>query len=73
VDEVRTVIDVENEKCDAKVQELIDLRESNYDKYDAKLGIWHARDRKIHAGLQGLEDALHGASLLPLFCFCSFA
>jgi hypothetical protein len=28
---------------------------------------------KIHAGLQGLEDALLGAYLLPLFCFRSFA
>jgi hypothetical protein len=73
VDEVRTVIDNENEKWDAKVRELIDLRESDYDKYDAKLGVWRARDRKIHVGLQGLEDALHGASLLPLFRFHSFA
>jgi hypothetical protein len=73
VDALCMAQDIENEKCDAKVEELIDLQESDYDKYDAELGVWHARNRKIHAGLQGMEDALNGASLLLLFCFHSFA
>jgi hypothetical protein len=64
VDELRTAQDAKNEKRNAKVQELIDLWESDYDKYNAELGVWCACDRKIHAGLQGLEDALHGMPLL---------
>jgi hypothetical protein len=51
----------------------MDHRESDYDKHAAELGVWHTRDCKIHAGLQGLEYTLYGASLLPLFRFRSFA
>jgi hypothetical protein len=73
VDELRAAQDAENKKRDAKVQELVDHRESDFEKYDAELGVWRARDRKIHTGLQGMEDALHGSSLLPLRCFRSIA
>jgi hypothetical protein len=72
VDELRAAQDTENENHDAKVRELMDLRESDFNKYDAELGVWCAQDRKIHAGLQGLEDALLGASLLLPFFFRSF-
>jgi hypothetical protein len=48
VDELCVVQDAENKKRD-----LVDRRESDFEKYDAELGVWHARDCKIHAGLQG--------------------
>jgi hypothetical protein len=69
VDELRMVQNVKNEKRDAKVQELMDHRESDFEKYDAELGVWHAPDRKIHAGLQGLEDA---SLVRPFFRFSAF-
>jgi hypothetical protein len=73
VDELRASQGVELEKRGAKIQKLTDLREINCDRYAAELGIWRAWDRKFHAGLQGLEHALHGAFLLPLIHFHSFA
>jgi hypothetical protein len=39
VDELRAAQNVENEKRDAKVQELMDHRESDFEKYDAKFGV----------------------------------
>jgi hypothetical protein len=51
VEKLRAAQDAGNEKRDTKVRELIDLRESDYEKYDVELGVWRARDCKIHAGL----------------------
>jgi hypothetical protein len=51
VDELRTVQDAKNKKRDAKVKNLMDIWESDYDKHSAEPGVWRARDRKIHAGL----------------------
>jgi hypothetical protein len=36
------------------------------------LNVWRAQDRKLHSGLLGLEDALHGTLLPPLPSPCSF-
>jgi hypothetical protein len=72
VDELCTSQGVEINKRDAEIRKLADLRELNCDKHAADLGIWRARDRKFHAGLQGLEHALHGVFPLPLLHFCSF-
>jgi hypothetical protein len=73
VDELRTSQGVEIEKRDAEIQKLAALRELDHDKHAAKLSIWRARDRKLHAGLQGLEHALHGAFPPPFLHFHSFA
>jgi hypothetical protein len=73
VDELCPSQDIELEKRDAKVQRLSDLRESDHGRHAAELGVWCARDRKLHAGLQGPEHALHDAFLLPLLHFCSFS
>jgi hypothetical protein len=51
VEELRVAQDAKNEKRNTKVQELIDLQESEYEKYDAELGGWRARDHKIRIGL----------------------
>jgi hypothetical protein len=73
VDEFHALQDAELNKRDAKAQRLSDLRKSDHDRHAAKLGVWRARDRKFHASLQGLDHAFHGASLLSLLHFCSFA
>jgi hypothetical protein len=73
VDELRTLQGVEIEKHDAKIRKLADLWELDYDKHAAELSVWHARDRKICTGLQGLEHALHGAFPPPLLHFHSFS
>jgi hypothetical protein len=72
VDELRTSQGVEIEKCDVEICKLVALRGLDDDKHAAELSIWRARDRKLHAGLQGLEHALRGAFPSPLLCFCSF-
>jgi hypothetical protein len=73
VDELRTSQGVEIEKHDAEIRKLADLWELDYDKHAAELSVWRARDRKLHAGLRGLEHALHGAFPPPLLHFHSFA
>jgi hypothetical protein len=60
VDELLTSQGAEIEKRDAEIRKLADLREVDYDRHAAELGVWHVRDRKLHAGLQGLEHALDG-------------
>jgi hypothetical protein len=72
VDELRTSQDAEIEKRNTEIRELAVLRKFDCDRYVAELVLWRARDRKIHAGLQGLEHALHGVFPLPLLHFCSF-
>jgi hypothetical protein len=42
VEKLHAAQDTENKKCDAKVEDLVDLRQCDYEKYDAKLGIWRA-------------------------------
>jgi hypothetical protein len=66
VDELRTSQGVEIEKCDIEIRKLAGLRELDYDRHATELGVWHARDRRLHADLQGLEHALHGAFPPPL-------
>jgi hypothetical protein len=51
VEKLHAAQDAKNEKHGTKVWELIDLWESDYEKYDAELGVLCARDRKTHAGL----------------------
>jgi hypothetical protein len=72
VDELRTSLGIDIENRDAKISKLVALRGLDDEKHEAKLSVWRARDRKLHAGLQGLEDTLHGVFPSPLLCFCSF-
>jgi hypothetical protein len=72
VDELRTSQGIEIEKRDAEIRKLVSLRELDDDKHAAELSVWRARDRKLHAGLQGLEHALRGAFPSPLLRLCSF-
>jgi hypothetical protein len=39
VDELRTVQDAKNKRCNAKVQELVDLQKSDYKRHGAELSI----------------------------------
>jgi hypothetical protein len=72
VDKLRASLEAKVESRDAKINELESLRELDNKRHDNDLSIWRARDRKLHSGLLGLEDALHGM-LLPLFpSLCSF-
>jgi hypothetical protein len=73
VDELRTSQGIEIRKRNAEIRELANLWKFDCDRHAAELGIWHARDRKFHASLQGLEHAPHGVFTLLLFQFCSFA
>jgi hypothetical protein len=73
VDELRTSLGFDIENRDTKISELVTLQGLVTEKHEAELSIWCARDRKLHAGLQGLEDALHGAFPPPLLRFRSFA
>jgi hypothetical protein len=57
---------------DAKIDELESLRRLDGKQHDNELGLWRARDRKLHSGLLGLEDALHGTLPSPLPSFRSF-
>jgi hypothetical protein len=60
VDELRTSLDAKVESRDAKINELESLRKLDGEQHDKELSLWRARDRKLHSGLLGLEDALHG-------------
>jgi hypothetical protein len=72
VDELRTSLGVDVENRDAKIGELETLQRLDDEKHEAELSIWHVQDRKLHSGLQGLEDALHGVFPSPLLHFRSF-
>jgi hypothetical protein len=72
VDELRASLGAKVESRDAKIDELETLRRLDGEQHDKELGLWRARDRKLHAGLLGLEDALHGALPSPLPSFRSF-
>jgi hypothetical protein len=72
VDELRTSLDTKVESRDAKINELESLPKLDGEQHDKELSLWHARDRKLHSGLLGLEDALHGTLPSPLPSFRSF-
>jgi hypothetical protein len=72
VDELHTSLGIDIESRDAKIRELVTLRGLDNEKHEAELIVWHVQDRKLHAGLQGLEDALCGAFPSSLLRFRSF-
>jgi hypothetical protein len=72
VDELRMSLDAKVKNRDAKIDELESLQKLDGEQHDQELGVWHARDRKLHSGLLGLEDALHGMLPPPLPSFGSF-
>jgi hypothetical protein len=72
VDKLRVSLEAKVKSRDAKIDELESLRELDGKQHDNELGLWHARDRKLHSGLLGLEDALHGTLPSPLPSFRSF-
>jgi hypothetical protein len=69
VDELRVSLETKVKSRDAKIDELESLRKLDGEQHENELGLWRARDHKLHSGLLGLEDALHGTlpSLLPNF------
>jgi hypothetical protein len=78
VDELRVSLETKVKSLDAKIDKLESLRKLDGEQHDNELSLWRARDRKLHSGLLGLEDALHGSFLLrsltfaPLCCFLTF-
>jgi hypothetical protein len=72
VDELRTSLDAKVKSSDAKIDELESLRKLDGEQHDKELSLWRARDRKLHSGLLGLEDALHGTLPSLLLSFRSF-
>jgi hypothetical protein len=72
VDELCASLGANVESHDAKIGELETLRRLDDEKHEAELGLWRARDCKLHSSLQGLEDALHDVFSSSLFHFCSF-
>jgi hypothetical protein len=69
VDELHASLESKLEGRDAEINELKTLRKLDSERYDNEIGVWRARDCKIHSGLLGLEHALHGklAFLFPSF------
>jgi hypothetical protein len=72
VDELRASLEAKVESRDAKINELETLRALDSKRHDDDLSDWRTWDRKLHSGLLGLEDALHGTLPSPLSSFCSF-
>jgi hypothetical protein len=68
VNELRATLGSEVESRGAQIDELETLRRLDSERYDKKIGIWRARDRKVQSGLLGLEETLRG--ILP-FLFLS--
>jgi hypothetical protein len=60
------------ESHDAQINELGNLQKLDSERHDKEIGVWRARDRKVHSGLLGLEEALHGILSFLLFNSCSF-
>jgi hypothetical protein len=67
VDELRASLETKVESRDAKISEPETLWALDSKQHDDDLSAWRTWDRKLHSGLLGLEDALHGtlSSLLP--------
>jgi hypothetical protein len=72
VDELRVSLEAKVKSHDAKIDELESRQKLDGKQHDNELGLWRARDRKLHSGLLGLEDALHGMLPSPLPSFRSF-
>jgi hypothetical protein len=72
VDELRASLESKVESRDAKISELESLRERDSKQHDTDLSAWRAWDHKLHSGLLGLEDALHGTLLPSIPSLCSF-
>jgi hypothetical protein len=72
VDELRASLESKVESRDAKISELESLWERDSKQHDTDLSAWRAWDCKLHSGLLGLEDALHGTLLPSLPILCSF-
>jgi hypothetical protein len=72
VDELCTSLDAKVKSRDAKIYELESLRMLDGEQHDKELSLWRARDRKLHSGLLGLQDALHGTLPSPFLSFRSF-
>jgi hypothetical protein len=72
VDELCTLLDTKVKSRDAKIDELESLRRLDGEQHNKELGLWRARDHKLHSGLLGLEDALHGTLPSSLLSFRSF-
>jgi hypothetical protein len=72
VDGLRSSLESKVENRDAKISELETLRAFDSKQHDDDLSAWRAWDRKLHSGLLGLEEALHGILLLPLPSLCFF-
>jgi hypothetical protein len=72
VDELRASLESKVESRDAKISELETLRALDSKQHDDDLSAWRTWDRKLHSGLQGLEDALRGMLLPSLPSLCSF-
>jgi hypothetical protein len=72
VDELRVSLETKVESHDAKINELETLRVLDSKQHDGDLSAWCTWDRKLHSGLLGLEDALHGTLPSPLPSFRSF-
>jgi hypothetical protein len=72
VDELRASLETKVESRDAKISELETFRALDSKQHDDDLSAWRTWDRKLHSGLLGLEDTLHGMVPSPLPCLCSF-
>jgi hypothetical protein len=72
VDELHTSLDAKVESRNAKIDELKSLRKLDGEQHDKELNLWHGQDRKLHSGLLGLEDALHGTLPSLFLGFRSF-
>jgi hypothetical protein len=72
VDELRASLETKVKGRDAKIDELETLRALDRKRHDDDLSAWRTWDRKLHSGLLGLEDALHGTLPSPLPRLCSF-
>jgi hypothetical protein len=72
MDELRASLESKVENRDAKISELETLRAFDSKQHDDDLSAWRAWDCKLHSGLLGLEEALHGRLLLPLPSLCFF-
>jgi hypothetical protein len=72
VDELRASLEAKVESRDAKINELETLRALDSKQHDDDLSAWRTWDRKLHSGLLGLADALHGTLPSPLPSFHSF-
>jgi hypothetical protein len=72
VDGLRASQESKVENRDAKISELEALRAFDNKQHDDDLSAWRAWDRRLHSGLLGLEEALHGRLPLPLSNLCFF-